>query len=82
MLTDRCCVEDILYISTFLFTCFIYYYRKIRAETFTLPKSVTGLKCVDTLKILDCHLLVQKHVDNLVQISGKNLYTLKTLKFH
>jgi len=61
-------------------------YRKIRAETFTLPKSVTGLKRVDTLKILgvtiDCHLSVQKHVDNLVQISGQNLYALKTLKFH
>ena len=60
--------------------------RKVKANKFKLPESIVGIKRVETLKILgvtiDCHLSLVKHIDNLVHISGQNLYALKTLRFH
>jgi len=61
-------------------------FKKVNANKFTLPDPITGIKRVDNLNILgiiiDCHLSLVKHIDNLVQISGQNLYALKTLRFH
>jgi hypothetical protein len=50
------------------------------------PVSAKGIARVSQLKILgvtmDCHLSVKAHIDNLIHISGQNLYALKTLKSH